>query len=252
MRVLILGGTTEASQLARALAEDKRFEATLSLAGRTANPVRQPLPCRRGGFGGDTALATWLVEQRVETLIDATHPFAAQMSRQAATAASRASTPLLAIRRPAWKPEPGDRWHIVASLAEAAHRLGHTPRRVFLTIGQQGLAPFAAAPQHAYLIRSVDPPPPAMLPPCAEVITRRGPFTEAEEYRLLLDRQIEVLVTKNSGGTATVAKLVAARRLGLPVIMVSRPDPPAGVDAVATADGAMRWLADRHRMLRGA
>ncbi len=254
MNVLILGGTTEASALARALAGDRRFRATLSLAGRTRQPLPQPLPCRVGGFGGVEGLAAFLSEQQIGALIDSTHPFAAQMSRHAAEAAWLAGTPLLAVSRPAWRPEAGDRWLPVPDMEAAAQALGRATRRVFLTVGQKDLAPFAVAPWHSYVVRSVDPPPPETLPPQAEVITARGPFAEPDERRLLVERRIEVLVTKNSGGEATRPKLAAARALGLPVVMVARPDPPPGVERVATAAEAVAWLARQHGVtaLRGA
>lgn len=246
MNVLILGGTTESSALARALAGDGRFRATLSLAGRTRRPLPQPLPCRVGGFGGVEGLASYLAEHRVEALIDATHPFAAQMSRHAAQAARQTGTRLLAVVRPAWCPQPGDRWTAVPSMVAAAEALGRVGRRVLLTVGQQDLAPFAAAPWHSYVVRSVDPPSPHTLPPGAEVITARGPFAEPDERRLLAERRVEVLVTKNSGGEATRPKLDAARALGLPVVMVARPDPPPGVERVATAAQALAWLVHQH------
>lgn len=246
MKLLVLGGTTEASALARALAGDRRFTATLSLAGRTANPVPQPLDCRIGGFGGVEGLAHYLSEHGIDALIDATHPFAAQMTRHAALAAQFTGTKLLVVLRPEWRAEAGDRWVAVDGMVEAAGALGSTPRRVLLTVGRKDLAPFAAAPWHRYVIRSVDAPPGDALPPHAEIITARGPFTEADERQLLVERGIEVLVTKNSGGSATRAKLAAARRLGLQVIMVARPAPPAGVELVATAAEAMAWLELQH------
>jgi precorrin-6A/cobalt-precorrin-6A reductase len=244
LRVLILGGTTEASALARAVAGDARFAATLSLAGRTRTPVLPPIPHRIGGFGGIDGLATLLREQAIDALVDATHPFAAQMTRHAVAAAAETGILLLRIARPAWQPEPGDRWLAAGNMAEAARLLGESPRRVFVTVGQQDLAPFAAAPWHRYLIRSVDPPAAASLPPDAEVITARGPFVEADEIRLLRQHRIDILVSKNSGGAATAAKLAAARGLGIPVVMVARPVSPA-CETVADADAAFAWLA-RH------
>lgn len=246
MNLLILGGTTEASALARALADDPRFRATLSLAGRTRHPLPQPLPSRVGGFGGIEGLAAYLAEHRIEALVDATHPFAAQMTRHAAEAARRTGTPLLVVSRPAWEPSPGDRWIDAPDMTAAAAALGPHPRRVLLTIGQKDLAPFAAAPWHRYVIRSVEPPPPECLPPRAEVIAARGPFAEADERRLLATRRIEVLVTKNSGGEATHPKLAAARALGLPVVVVARPAQPPGIETVATVAEALAWLARRH------
>jgi precorrin-6A/cobalt-precorrin-6A reductase len=248
MNLLILGGTSEASALSRALAGDSRFRATISLAGRTRNPAPQPLPVRSGGFGGVDGLARYIVEHRIDALVDATHPFAAQMSRNAALAARQTATAALVIQRPAWQRQPGDRWIEVADLPAAAQALGPVARRVLLTIGQKDLQPFAAAPQHHYLLRSVDAPPPASLPPHAEVITARGPFVLADELDLLRGRQIEMLVTKNSGGTATEAKLTAARMLRLPVIMVARPVPPAA-ETVASVHEALAWLEHRHAAL---
>ncbi|HET9147521.1 MAG TPA: cobalt-precorrin-6A reductase [Acetobacteraceae bacterium] len=241
LHILILGGTSEASSLARAIAEDTRMAPVLSLAGRTATPALPPIPCRLGGFGGIQGLVDYLRAQGIEALIDATHPFASQMTAHARAAAAICGIPVLRIDRPPWMPELGDDWTMVPDIAAAARALGATPRRVFLTIGQKELAPFRAAPWHHYTIRSVDPPAPSLLPPRAAVITARGPFAEAEEHTLLLERRIDVLVTKNSGGAATEQKLAAARRLGLPVVMVTRPATPP-MPKVADADAALGWI----------
>ena len=248
MQVLILGGTTEASAIANALAGHAVIRATLSLAGRTRAPVLPALPARRGGFGGVEGLAAYLREHGVAALIDATHPFAAQISRHAVLAASIAGVPLLTVRRPEWVAQPGDRWTVVPDMPSAARSImagfdpaSHaTPRRVFLTIGQQDLAPFTNVLAH-YLIRSVEPPDPALLPPGARLIAARGPFREADELALLAREGIEVLITKNSGGSATAPKLAAARALGIPVIMVARPPVPPG-ETVPNAAGALAWL----------
>lgn len=239
MNILILGGTTEASALARALA-DRPWTSTLSLAGRTRDPIPQPIPCRIGGFGGIPGLANYLREHRIDALIDATHPFAAQMTHHAATAAAETNTPLLAIYRPAWTPPPGATWHEVRDMQEAAAALGPVPRRVLLTIGQKDLAPFTAAPQHSYVVRSIDPP--ASPPPGALVLTARGPYDEPAERALLELHRIEMMVTKNAGGTATVAKLAAAAALGIPVVIVARPALPDGLATVPTAADALAWL----------
>jgi precorrin-6A/cobalt-precorrin-6A reductase len=250
LRVLILGGSAEASALARRLAGDQRFAAVLSLAGRTKTPALPPIPHRVGGFGGVDGLVRWLESPGADLLVCATHPFAAQMRRHAVEAARRSGTPLLVVERPAWSATEGDRWICVPDMAAAARALGEAPRRVLLTVGQKDLSPFAGAPQHAYLIRSIDAPPAASLPPGARVISARPPFSEAEE-RALMDREaIELLVTKNSGGDDTAAKLAAARALGVPVITVERP--PAlevhGLEAARAGDaaGALAWLEAHH------
>ncbi len=240
MKVLLLGGTTEASAIARALAGDARFQPVLSLAGRTRAPVVPPVPWRTGGFGGADGLAAYLQTEDMQALIDATHPFAAQISRNAVEAASAAAVPHLAVLRPPWAAQPGDRWTMVPGMAAAVDALGTQPRRVLLTVGQQELAPFAVAPWHAYLIRSVEPPPLALLPPGARSFTARGPFSEADERRLLRDEHIQAIVTKNSGGAATAAKLAAARALQIEVVMVARPPAPPGT--VSDAAAALAWL----------
>lgn len=245
LKILILGGTTEASDLARRIAGDGRFDATFSYAGRTREPAEQPIPARVGGFGGVEGLAAYLRDEGIRALVDATHPFAERMSWNAAKAAAETGVPLLALRRGPWVRQPGDRWRPVASVEAAVGAIGAEPRRVFLTIGQKELAPFQMAPQHDYLIRSVDRPDPASLPPKARVITERGPFEEAAERALLIEHYIDVLVTKNSGGTATAAKLAAARMLALPVAMIERPAVPPGVETVDTADAALKWLEAR-------
>ena len=239
MNILILGGTTEASALARALA-DRSWNSTLSLAGRTRAPIPQPIPCRIGGFGGIEGLAAYLRDNRIDALVDATHPFAAQMTHHAAAAAARTGTPLLAIYRPAWTRPAGATWHEVPTIQEAADALGPAPRRVLLTIGQKDLSPFTAAPQHHYVLRSIDPP--AAPPPGALVLTARGPYDEPAERALLQQHRIEIMVTKNAGGTATVAKLAAAAGLGIPVVIVSRPLLPPGLNTVPTAAEALTWL----------
>jgi precorrin-6A/cobalt-precorrin-6A reductase len=244
MNLLILGGTSEASALGRALADDRRFRVTISLAGRTRNPAPQPVSVRIGGFGGVDGLVRYIVEHRIDALIDATHPFAAQMSRNAEAATRQTATAALVILRPAWQQQLGDRWIEVPDLPAAAQALGSATRRVMLTVGQKDLKPFADATHHHYLLRSVDAPRPESLPPHADVITVRGPFALADELDLLRARQIDVLVTKNSGGAATEAKLTAARMLHLPVIMVARPARPTA-ETVATVPEALAWLARR-------
>ncbi len=240
--LLLLGGTTEARLLAEALAGRGDLDVTLSLAGRTQHPLAMPVPVRVGGFGGAEGLEAWLREYRVAALLDATHPYAARISANAALAARRAGVPLLCLARPAWVPEAGDDWRPVADVAAACAALGAAPRRVFLALGRQEVAGFASAPQHRYLIRSVDPitPPPPM--PDVTCLTARGPFTLEDEARLLDAHGIEIIVCKNSGGTASHAKLVAARARGLPVLMLRRPDMP-DAPCVTNVRAALDWLA---------
>jgi precorrin-6A/cobalt-precorrin-6A reductase len=241
MRVLILGGTTEASELAHLLAADHRFETTLSLAGRTLKPRAQPVRTRTGGFGGPDGLAAWLEQQSIETVIDATHPYADQISSNAVTACGRLAIPLATIMRPAWQPEPGDRWRTVASAQAAADALGPEPRRVFLSLGRLELGAFATSPQHHYIARMIEPPDGVVLPRDMSLIFDRGPFDEHAETALLINEKIDVIVSKNSGGTATYAKITATRRLGIPVVMIARPRKLHG-HAVDNAKGAVMWL----------
>ncbi|OAP37931.1 cobalt-precorrin-6A reductase [Sinorhizobium glycinis] len=244
-RILILGGTTEARQLAGSLAADGRYDAAISLAGRTADPRPQPLPTRAGGFGGAEGLAVFLELEKVSLLVDATHPFAARISHNAAAAAAATGTPLFALRRPAWDARPGDRWTRVASVAEAVSALGAAPRRVFLAIGRQEAFHFEKAPQHSYIVRSVDPVTPPLNLPDATAILAHGPFAEADEATLLGEHHIDVIVAKNSGGTATYGKIAAARKLGLDVVMVER-HKPVDVPSVSNCDEALerihQWL----------
>jgi len=243
MKLLILGGTTEATELGQALAGDARFDATLSFAGRTQRPLAQAIPTRTGGFGGIEGLAAYLRDHAIDALIDATHPFAAQMTAHAVAAAQQTGVPLLVVLRPAWVPGPGDQWTMVPTMQAAAAALGPVPRRVLLTIGQKDLAPFTAAPWHDYLTRSIEPP--SVSLPQVRFIAARGPFVLDDERHLLQAERIEVIVTKNSGGGATDAKLEAARQRNLPVVMVARPPAP-DAETVPDAASALAWLARRH------
>ncbi len=247
MRVLILGGTTEASALAALIAGDARFDATLSLAGRTKSPRPQPIATRVGGFGGAEAMVEWLRAEKIEAVVDATHPYADQISANAVAATRAAGVPLVSIVRPPWTEQPGDRWQSVASAAAAAQAIGEAPHRVFLSLGRQELGAFAAAPQHHYLGRSVDAPQGVVLPPDILMLLARGPFSIDAETALLRDERIEVLVSKNSGGTAIYAKIAAARTLGIRVLLIARPDKAIG-HPVASAQEAIDWLA--HEALR--
>ncbi|MFD7234655.1 cobalt-precorrin-6A reductase [Streptomyces syringium] len=239
--VLILGGTTEARRLAAELADDPALRVTSSLAGRVAAPRLPAGQVRIGGFGGPEGLARWLREQQVDALIDATHPFAGTISCNAARAAADVHVPLLALRRPGWVAGPGDDWHPVGSLAEAADAIPALGKRAFLTTGRMGLAAFAHLEDMWFLVRSVDAPEPP-VPARMEVLLARGPFTVEGEAELLRRHGIDVLVTKDSGAAATAAKLVAARQAGIPVVIVRRPPAPAGVPVAADPAEAVRWL----------
>ena len=245
MRLLVLGGTTEASRLAKALATRSDLDATLSLAGRTEAPAAQPIATRIGGFGGVEGLAAYLRDHAIDVLVDATHPFAAQISKHAAEAARLTGTPIVAFVRPAWTREPGDRWIEVDSLDAAARALGEAPRRVLLTTGRLGLASFEVAPQHAYLIRTIDHPGDLAGLPDHTLLLDRGPFDLTAERDLMIRERIDVVVTKNSGGAATRPKMVAARELGLPVVVVQPPTRP-DVPQVADVDAVFAFL-EAHR-----
>jgi precorrin-6A/cobalt-precorrin-6A reductase len=249
-RLLILGGTSEARELGECLAGRTDLAVTISLAGRTARPAAQAVAVRVGGFGGAAGLAAYLQAQRIDALIDATHPFAVRISAHAAEAAAAASIGMLALRRPPWQPVEGDRWLNVADRDAAVAATGTTPRRIFLALGRQDLAPFEQAPQHDYLVRSVDPVLPPLRVARATYVCARGPFGEADDRALLSAHRIDAVVTKNSGGAATYSKIAAARKLGLEVIMIARPAAP-GVPTVETVAEAIAWL-DHDQALTGA
>ena len=242
-RVLVLGGTTEASQLAVALAA-AQVNAIFSYAGRTESPLAQPLPMRVGGFGGVEGLSAWLQQQRITHVVDATHPFAAQMSRHAVAACAATGTPLLALERPAWRAQPGDYWHLVPDMASAASALPETPARVFLAIGRQHVEPFLTRTAHWFLLRLVDATV-AMPADRGHIVLARGPFNEAEDTALLRAHRITHVVAKNSGGSGAQAKLGAARALGLPVILIERPSIPLR-PTVSRVDAVLNWLAGAH------
>ncbi len=240
-QVLLLGGTLEARVLAERIAATPQIKGVVSLAGRTSAPLPQALPLRVGGFGGANGLADYLKRQGVTHVIDATHPFAAQMSINAREACARTGAPLLRLTRAPWPAVAGDDWIEAADAADAAQALGLRARRVFLTIGRQGVAAFRCAPQHHYLLRVIEPPAEADLPPDCTVVADRGPFTFETETALMRARAIEIIVSKNSGGALTYAKIEAARALGLPVVMIA---PPMidGVRVTHDLDAAMAFL----------
>ena len=227
--------------MAGRLAGRAGLEIRLSLAGRTAAPAAQPVPVRVGGFGGADGLAKYLVAERIDALIDATHPYANVISANAVAAARRSGVPSIALRRPPWVAVAGDRWVAVSDVGEAVRAIGQTPRRVFVALGRNELRPFGDAPQHYYLIRSVDPVEPPLPLPHVGYVTGRGPFSEADDHALMTEHRIEIVVAKNSGGTATYGKIAAARVLGIDVIMLRRPPPPDAA-AVETIEDAIAWL----------
>jgi precorrin-6A/cobalt-precorrin-6A reductase len=241
MRILILGGTAEARALAQALAHREDVAVTVSLAGRTAEPLPQGAPVRSGGFGGAAGLARYLGDEQIDVLIDATHPYAVAISANAARAAESTGVRLLPLRRPPWKKVAGDNWIEVEGVEQAVEALGQAPKHVFLALGRNELQPFAAAPQHTYLIRSVDPVDPRLPVPRATYITARGPFGASNDRALLARHNIEAIVAKNSGGEATYGKIEAARALQLPVIMLKRPSLPL-VASVATVEEILALL----------
>jgi precorrin-6A/cobalt-precorrin-6A reductase len=241
LRLLILGGTSQASALAEAIAGRADIEATLSLAGRTREPAPSPIPTRIGGFGGAHGLRAYLEVEDIDALIDATHPFAAQMSRHAAEASAAARRPLLIFTRPPWEKQSGDRWIDVATIEDAAQAVGAVRRHVFLTQGRSQLAAFASAPQHRYLVRAIEAPSDIDVLPDRRLILARGPFALADEEALMRGEAIDILVSKNSGGASTYAKIEAARRLGLPVVMLRRPDKPDVPQTSALGD-VLAWI----------
>ena len=230
----------EASQLACTLA-DAGVEGVFSYAGRTARPVAQPLPTRVGGFGGIHGLVAFLNQERFTHVIDATHPFAAQMSRHAVAACAATRTPLLAFERPPWQPMAGDDWRHASDIAAAVAALPESPARIFLAIGKQHIAAFAERPQHFYLLRMIDPLDAPLPLPHAEVILARGPFTHDADLAWLRTYRITHVVAKNAGGEGGRAKLEAARTLGLPVILIARPDLHERRSAPNVAE-VMHWL----------
>jgi precorrin-6A/cobalt-precorrin-6A reductase len=242
-RLLILGGTTEARELGARLAARGGLDVTLSLAGRTEKPLRQPVPVRSGGFGGAEGLTTYLQENGIGLLVDATHPFAARISANAEAAAAQAGVPLIALRRPDWVRQEGDRWVEARTVAEAVAALGPPPRRIFAALGRQDLAPLETAPQHFWLVRSVDPVARPLALPRVEYLLGRGPFAAPDEILLLQRFRIEAVLSKNSGGAASYGKIAAARALGLPVHMIARP--PAGPAAGSGVEEVLEMIAQR-------
>ena len=245
-RLLILGGTTEARELAALLEQrlGQGIEILTSLAGRTALPAAVAGEVRRGGFGGSTGLAQFLRSERIAWLIDATHPFATRISEHAAEAAAATGVPRLVLLRRPWQPQPGDRWIEVDDARAAAATLPSLGRRVWLTVGSDDVRFFSGLTETWFLVRRVDPPRPQLPLPDHTLILGRAPFPLAGEQELIARYRIEVLVCRASGGAAAAAKLQAARDAGLPVVMIRRPAPPKG-ETVETAGAALEWVVRR-------
>lgn len=240
MRLLLLGGTAEARALAAALHDDvPGVQVVSSLAGRVPDPALPVGAVRIGGFGGVDGLAAWLTDEGVDAVVDATHPFAARITAHAAIASARLGIPSIVLARPAW---PHGRAMVVGSdigAAEVVAQQGFA--RVFLTTGRSGTAAFAGS-NAWFLIRAVTPPDGDLLPARHQLVLSRGPYRYDDELRLMREHDVDALVTKNSGGDMTRAKLDAASALGVPVVMVDRPALPDGVETVATVDGAVNWV----------
>jgi precorrin-6A/cobalt-precorrin-6A reductase len=245
MKLLVLGGSSEAGVLARALSLRADLAAILSLAGRTASPAAQPLPTRIGGFGGVAGLIGYLKAEGVDAVIDATHPFAAQMKRHAAQACAATQTPLCAFTRAPWIAGEGDDWIEVDDVAAAVRALGNAPGRVFLAIGRQQAGAFAGPSPHHFVLRAIDAPSPDALPASLDLVLARGPFALNDEIALMREKNIDIVVSKNAGGEATRAKIDAARALRLPVVMIRRPPAPAR-DTFDTLEGVLGWI-EAHR-----
>lgn len=246
-RALVLGGTAEAVALAYAAAEI--FNITYSLAGRTRNPSHPDnVTIRTGGFGGAAALSAWILARDIDLVVDATHPFAEQISLNALSACEATGTPRLRLLRPAWDAVSGDIWHHADNISDAARKLADLGTSAFLSVGRQELGAFAILDNMNFLIRTVDPldTVPLLKSTC---ITGRGPFSVYQETALLEAHEIDVVVSKNAGGDATYAKIIAARTLGLPVIMIDR-QPPVSGDTVDNVDLALDWMGIHRRGMR--
>ena len=238
--LLILGGTTQASALARAVAE-AGILATFSYAGRVDSPKTQPIPQRIGGFGGVEGLVAYLREHSITHVVDATHPFAARMSWNAFHACAEAEVGLMALTRPAWTAEAGDQWTHVPDIEGAVAALEGMPKRIMLALGRMHVEDFTAQPQHHYVLRLVDAPSVAPSLPNHRVVVARGPFDVAGDIALFKDHAVDIVVCKNAGGIGAEAKIHAARALGLPVVMIDRPALPARAE-VATVEAVLEWL----------
>ena len=241
MNLLILAGTTEATVLAKNVAE-AGIDAILSYAGRVQHVKTQPIPKRIGGFGGVRGFCNFLQDQSVTHVVDATHPFAVQISRNAVDACNHCQIPLLAVHRPPWFAQERDYWIEVGNIKEAVKQLDRPRCNVMLALGRMHISEFAVHPQHHYILRLIDPPNRDITLVDFDSIVSRGPFTYQEDLKLFKKHKIDILVSKNSGGAATKSKIEAARTLAFPVIMVNRPALLRERQEVETTEEAMNWL----------
>jgi precorrin-6A/cobalt-precorrin-6A reductase len=248
LRVLILGGTTDAYALAAQAIKIPNLEIITSLAGRTRQPVMPAGNFRIGGFGGEAGLIEYLRQMEIDVLIDATHPFAAQISENAANSANKLGIPYLMLVRPAWERVGGDNWLEVESIEAAATSLENQAERVFLTVGRQELAAFAHLHHLKFLMRMIDPPTDDAIVPQGEILCDRGPFSLDQEREILRKYKIDTIVSKNSGGNATYPKIIAAKELGIKVVMVKRPKMPPG-EKVADVNSAIAILMASPKLL---
>lgn len=238
--LLILGGTTEATALAHAL-HTAEIAATFSYAGRVARPKRQPLPTRIGGYGGVDGLADYIRTQGITHVVDATHPFAAQMSMNAVAACALTDTHLVALSRPMWMAQAGDNWRYVPDIAGAVAALDGSAQNVMLAIGRMHLDAFAPCPQHQYLLRLVDAPNGEVPLPNRHIIVDQGPFSVENDTALMRTHNIQLIVAKNAGGSGARAKIDAARSLNIPIIMIDRPAIPDRFE-VGSPKAVLDWL----------
>ena len=249
-RILILGGTGDSARLIPQLSALPNIELIASLAGRTPKPnipnVDQVAQVRMGGFGGIEGLVNYLKTEKIDLLLDLTHPFAAQISHNAAIAAESVGIPRVLFCRPAWEEEEGDRWIRAMDHQAAAMLIPEIADRVFLTIGRQELSAFAGVPNCWFLMRMITMPPITMPRPWGKILLDQGPFDLDKEMQLLIQYNIGAIVSKNSGGTAAQAKIIAARHLGLPIIMIPRPELPNG-EVVSDLDAIVPWVQSQIR-----
>ncbi|MDD1415331.1 cobalt-precorrin-6A reductase [Dolichospermum sp. ST_con] len=248
LRILILGGIGDAVELAAKVANIPGIEAIASLAGRTREPANLVGNVRIGGFGGVVGLVSYLREMQIDLLIDATHPFANQISENAAAATEEVGIPRLMVIRPPWKKLEDDCWLEVENNLAAAAVLANQAKRVFLTIGRQEIATFAHLQEIWFLMRMIDPPNNDVVLPPGLILCDRGPFTLENEQEILIKYNIDTIVTKNSGGNATYPKIIAARKLGIKVVMVNRPLIPPG-ERVPDVESAVQWLLNKLEFL---